>query len=242
VFFDNGVVLAKPGKSPMLLTMGQLAALEGSRILDARTVDDVEVREDKLSGQARLRLRTGEKLVLSWWVAIGNRGVEVENLLSAVFVGNVEQAPADPGARVLKVGATFALAGALFAGASMGVRALTHDAPPPPPPAAPPVTLSPNEQVVRNELSAVCPPWVDFVSKVPRGDRPDPIALRPIVDALRPRFGNAAGVIPAYAEARDEVEYLQGFSRKPVDEVNRESVSRVAYAMDSITKACAGPA
>jgi hypothetical protein len=92
----------------------------------------------------------------------------------------------------------------------------------------------------RTELSAACPPWQMFAGSVHAGDRPDPVALRPIVDGIRPRFENAAGAgaYPAYAAARDEVVFLQDYAHRAPDVAARESVSRVAWAMRTVSAAC----
>jgi hypothetical protein len=95
--------------------------------------------------------------------------------------------------------------------------------------------------MIRAELRPSCPSWLDFAANVGTGDRPDPAALRPIVDGLRPHFDAAAGVAGAdasYGSARDELGYLQDLARKPADAVGRESVSRVHYSMDKVTSAC----
>ena len=36
----------------------------------------------------------------------------------------------------------------------------------------------------------------------------------------------------------DEAAYLQDYARRPVEEVARESVSRIGFAMRTITSAC----
>jgi hypothetical protein len=112
--------------------------------------------------------------------------------------------------------------------------------PPPPRVRAPAPTLPPAEQLARDELNAACPPWQELAAALPAGERPDPVALRPIVDGLRPRFDNAVAVggHPSYAAARDEVAYLQDYARRPPEAVGLESVSRVAWAMRLVSQAC----
>jgi hypothetical protein len=127
----------------------------------------------------------------------------------------------------------------VLAGAGFGASRLLASDPPPPPPPAPPVTLPPVEVAARAELASTCPPWNAFAAAVPAGERPDPKALGPIVRALHPHLVLAAGAVPFYAAARDEAEYLQGYAGRTADEIQRESVSRVQYALTTVSDACA---
>jgi hypothetical protein len=128
----------------------------------------------------------------------------------------------------------------LAVAAYLGLSTLLEGDPPPPPPPAPTTTLPAPEQAARTSLQQACPAWQQFAGGVAPGDRPDPAALRPVVDGMRPWFVAAAdaGADPIYATARDEVGYLQDYARRPVDDVARESVSRVTFAMRTVSSAC----
>jgi hypothetical protein len=241
VAYDGMLVLASRG-APENLLAPQLAAQDpASRLLDARSVDDVSVREDVFGGQATLRLRDGEVVVVGW-PGRGNRGVSVENLLAHAFPGKVDQGPAEIGRRAVRFFAGLAVSLVVLAAAVAGLSVLFRSDPPPPPPAAPPVTVPPVEQAARTELQAACPPWQSFAAGVPAGERPDPAQLRPIIDGIKGRFDAAAtleGVDPSYVAAREEVLYLQDYSRRTPEAVGLESISRVAYAMRVVSGACA---
>jgi hypothetical protein len=62
--------------------------------------------------------------------------------------------------------------------------------------------------------------------------------MRKLVDGMRPRFDNAAAAQPSYVPARDEVGYLQDYSRRTQEAVDHESIARIRYAMDKVTGAC----
>ncbi len=241
VVYDGLLVLASRG-APDSLPSGQLAAQDGdSRILDAASVVDVVVREDALSGKATIRQRNGNEIVVAW-PGRKNRGFSAENLLAHAFPGTVDQGPDE---RVRRTARGMALAGfviLVLVAAWIGLSVLLEGDPPPPPPAAPPVTVAPAEQSARDELNAACPPWQLYAASVGPGDRPVPGEMRPIVDGIRGRFDAAAGVAgvdPAYATARDELAYLQDYARRPPDAVQLESVSRVAFALRTVSAACA---
>jgi hypothetical protein len=240
VAYDGVLVLASPG-APLNLLAPQLAAQDAeSRRLDANLVEDVLVREDRTGGKASIRLRSGEVVVVTW-PGRKNKGVAVENLLAHAFPGKVDLGSSEIGRRAVRTVVKVVVALVLLAGAGFGLSVLLRSDPPPPPPPAPPVTLPPAEQTARAELAQACPPWQAFAAAVPVGERPDPTALRPIVDGIRPRFDNAAnlGADPAYAAARDEVAYLQDYARRTPEQVELESVSRVSYAVRTVTAACA---
>jgi hypothetical protein len=240
VVYDGSVVIAKRG-TPTNLTASQLAAQQpSSRLVPADSVADVVVREDVVSGQARVHLRNGDELVIRW-PAWRNRGASVENMLTHAFPGKVDQGDPEIVKRTVRVMMTIGVAILVAVGSFLGASALFKSDPPPPPPPAPPTTLPPVEQMVRAELRGSCPAWLDFAANVRAGDRPDPAAMRPIVDGLRPHFDTVAGIAgvdAGYPAARDEVAYLQDLARKPADAVGRESVSRVHYAMDKVTDSC----
>lgn len=239
VVYEGMLVLAGRGASADLLAP-QLAAQDPeSRLLDANIVDDVAVREDALSGAATIRLRSGEVVALQW-PARKNRGVSGENLLAHAFPGKVDQGPSEVARRAIRTMATLGAGILVIALLWAGLSVVLRSDPPPPPPPAPPPTLPPAEQLARDELNAVCPPWLTLAAAVPAGERPDPTQLRPIVDGIRARFDNAAaaGAHPSYAVARDEVAYLQDYARRSPEAVGLESVSRVAWAMRSVTDAC----
>jgi hypothetical protein len=126
-----------------------------------------------------------------------------------------------------------------LAGIAFGAAKLLAADPPTPPPPAPPVTLAPVEVMVRAELASTCPAWAAFAAAIPAGERPDPAALGPVVGALHPHLVKAAGPVPYYAAARDEAEYLQGYAGRTPEEIERESVSRVQYALTTVSAACA---
>ena len=240
VVYDGMLVVASRGASAELLAP-QLAAQDpGSRLLDAKVVDDVVVREDALSGKATIRLRNGEVVVLSW-PGRKNRGASAETLLAHAFPGKVDQGSSDVVRRLVRAMVALAVALVVGAGVWAGASVLLREDPPPPPPPPPAPTLSPAEQSARAELAQACPPWQAFAAAVPAGDRPDPTQLRPIVDGIRGRFDAAAdaGADPAYAAARDEVAYLQDYGRRTPDAAGQESVSRLAWAMRSVSSACA---
>jgi hypothetical protein len=239
VAYDGNLVIAKRG-APENLTSGQLAAQDpSSRILTADAVEEAIVREDMVSGQVRMKLRVGDDVVVRWpgWK---NRGLSAENLLAHAFPGKVDQGSPEIAKRTVRVmvtlGVTILVAVILF----LGLSALLKGDPPPPPPPAPTTTLPAPEQAARTALQQTCPAWQQFAGTVAPGDRPNPVTLRPVADGMRPWFDAAAdaGADPIYAAARDEVGYLQDFSRRPVAEVARESVSRVAFAMRTVTSAC----
>jgi hypothetical protein len=240
VAYDGNLVVAKRG-APENLTSGQLAAQDpGSRLLAADNVSDAIVREDAVSGQVRIHMaHTTEELVVRWpgWK---NRGVSAENLLAHSFPGKVDQGSPEIAKRTIRVMA--GLGGAILAAVVLylGLSALLKGDPPPPPPPAPTTTLSPPEQAARAALQPVCPGWQQFAGGVAPGERPNPTALRPVADGMREAFVAAAdaGADPLYATARDEVGYLQDYARRPVEDVARESVSRVAFAMRTVTSAC----
>lgn len=239
VAYDGNLVIAKRG-APENLTSGQLAAQDASsRILAADAVEEALVREDAISGQARIKMRVGDDVVVRWpgWK---NRGVSAENLLAHSFPGKVDQGSPEIAKRTVRVMMTLGLSILLAVAAYVGLSALLESDPPPPPPPAPPTTLAPAEQAARAALQPVCASWQQFVGSVPVGERPNPGALRPVVDGMRPAFVAAAdaGADPLYATARDEVGYLQDYARRPVDVVARESVSRVSFAMRTVSSAC----
>ena len=238
--YDGLLVLASRG-APMNLLGPQLAAQDpSSRLVDAGVVDDVTVREDRFGGKASIRLHGGEVIVLTW-PGRKNRGTAVENLLTHAFPSKVDQGPSDMARRSVRVMAMLGAVMLAMAGAWMGLSVVLRSDPPPPPAPTPAPTLAPAELAARAELNAACAPWVTLAASVPRGQRPDPLALRPIVDSLRPRFDTAAqaGADPSYASARDEVAYLQDYARRSPEAVRLESVSRVAWAMRAVSSACA---
>lgn len=239
--YEGAAVLARRSRTDMSgLTVGQAAAAHPeNRMIAAAEVDDIAVREDGLSGRARIRLRKGERLALSWW-GRGNRGLAVENLLSHAFPGTVDQAPPQIPLRVAKAVAAVAGALAVFFVVMKAVAVLTPDpAPPPPPPAAAPVTLPPAEEAARTALAPACSTWRTFAPTVPVGERPAPAALRPVADAARGGFDAAAAASADYAPARDELAYLQAYAKRPAPEAAKESLARVRYAMDAVSAACA---
>jgi hypothetical protein len=100
------------------------------------------------------------------------------------------------------------------------------------------VTIPPAEQMARAELRSGCPAWTSYAATIPAGERPDPGALKPVVNPLRPHFDAAAGAVASYGAARDEVAYLQDYAGRDADAIARESVSRVAYAVSTVSAAC----
>lgn len=239
VAYDGHLVIAKRG-APDNLSSGQLAAQDASnRIVAADAVEEAIVREDAVSGQVRIVLRNGDDVVVRWpgWK---NRGVSAENLLAHSFPGKVDQGSAEIAKRTVRVMMTLGVSILLAVAAYLGLSALLKGDPPPPPPPAPPTTLPAPEQAARTALQQACPPWREFAASVPVGERPNPTTLRPVVDGMRPWFVAAAdaGADPIYAAARDEVGYLQEYARRPVADVARESVSRVMFAMRTVTSAC----
>lgn len=245
VAFENGLVLAarprgkKAAAARAGLSAGQLAGLEESnRLIPASAVEEVLVREDKVGGRASVQLTSGERVVLSWW-GPHNRSVEAEHLLADTFPGRVDQDDPAVVKRVLKGVAALAVGVAAVVAVFAGASALLASDPPPPAPPAPPVTVAPAEQALRAELAPACGPWMAFAGAMAPGDRPNPAALRPVVDGLRGPFDAAAAASPDYAVARDEVVYLQDYARRPADATARESVSRVGYAVRQVSDACA---
>ena len=239
VAYDGNLVLARRG-APENLTSGQLAAQDpNSRILAAEAVDEAIVREDAVSGQVRIKTRVGDDVVVRWpgWK---NRGVSAENLLAHSFPGKVDQGSPEIAQRTVRVMGL--LGGAILVAvvAYLGLSALLKGDPPPPPPPAPTTTLAPPEQAARTALQQACPAWREFAGGVPIGDRPNPTAMKPVVDGMRPWFVAAAdaGADPIYTTARDEVAYLQEYAARPAADVARESVSRVNFAMRTVTSAC----
>lgn len=237
VLYDKSILLASRG-APTNVAIGPLAAQDAtSRIIDDALVDDVSVREDSLSGKATIHLRSGERLVLSWR-ARPNRGSSAEDLLASAFPGKVDQGSSEVTVRTVRAMAALGVVMLLLVAGWMGLSSLLAGDPPPPPPPAPPPTLAPAEQAARAELEAVCGAWTAFAGLIPPGERPDPAALRPVADAMKPRFDAAATALGDYAPARDEVAYLQDYARRPADAVARESSSRVAYAVRTVSAAC----
>jgi hypothetical protein len=166
--------------------------------------------------------------------------VSAENLLAHAFPGKVDQGSPEIARRTVRVMMGLGVSILLAVAAYLGLSALLHGDPPPPPPPAPPTTLPAAEQAARTALQQACPAWQQFAGSVPAGDRPVPTAMRPVVDGIRPWFVAAAdsNADPIYAAARDEVGYLQDYARRPVDDVARESVSRVEFAMRTVSSAC----
>ena len=239
VAYDGNVVIAKRG-APENLTSGQLAAQDpSSRILTAEAVEEAIVREDAVSGQVRITLRAGDDVVVRWpgWK---NRGVLAENLFAHAFPGKVDQGSPEIAKRTIRLMVGLGVTILLAVAAYLGLSTLLEGDPPPPPAPAPPTTIAPAEQAARTALQQGCPAWQQFSAGVRTGDRPDPTAMRPVVDGMRPWFVAAAdaGADPLYATARDEVGYLQEYARRPVEDVARESVSRVSFAMRTVTSAC----
>ena len=240
VVYDGMLVLASRG-APEHLLAPQLAAQDaGSRRLDGDLVDDVVVREDAMGGKARIHLRSGEVVSLSW-PGRKNRGASVENLLAHAFPGKVDQGSSELGARAVRAVAAVGAAILVLAGLFVGLSALLQGDPASEAPPAPPPTLAPAEQTARDELTAACPPWQAFAAAVPAGDRPDPAQLRPVVEGIRGRFEAAAatGADPSYAAARDEVIYLQDYAGRTAEAARMESISRVSWAMRTVSAACA---
>lgn len=240
IAYDGMLVLASPGACADL-PAPQLAAQDpASRLLDARVVDEVVVREDAISGKAVLRLRNGEQVVLTW-PGRKNRGTPAETLLAHAFPGKVDQGSSEIVRRLVRPIAVVAVAVLVLAGVGAGASVLLRDDPPPPPPPPAAPVLSAAEQAARAELSQACPSWLAFAAGVPAGERPDPAQLRPVVDGIRGRFDVAAdaGADAAYAAARDEVAYLQEYGRRTPEAAGQESVSRLAWAMRAVSTACA---
>lgn len=244
VAFDNAVVLAAPAKGKKALaaraalSAGQLAGLDPSnRVIDAGTVDEAFVRQDIVSGRSSIHLTSGERLVLSWW-GWQNRGVEAEELLAGAFPGRVDQASGGIVLRVAKAAVALAGGAAVVVGLLAGASVLLAEDPPPPAPPAPPSTIAPAEQALRDGLAPACAPWAAFAATVSSGDRPDPAALRPVVDGLRGPLDAATAISADYTVARDEAAYLHDYARRPSDAAARESVSRVHYAIRQVSQAC----
>ncbi|HUP86716.1 MAG TPA: hypothetical protein VM143_13715 [Acidimicrobiales bacterium] len=240
VAYDGNLVLAKRG-APSNVTSSQLAGQDASsRILTAEAVEEAIVREDAISGQARMRLRNGDTIVVRWpgWK---NRSHSAENLLAHAFPGKVDQGSPEIAKRTVRVMVGLGVGILLAVVAFLGLSALLQGDPPPPPPPTPPTTLPAAEQAARTALQQACPSWQQFAGSVATGERPVPTAMRPVVDGIRPWFVAAAdaGADPLYAAARDEVGYLQEYARRPVDDVARESISRVAFAIRTVSSACA---
>lgn len=245
VAFDNAVVLAAPAKGKKALaaraalSAGQLAGLDASnRVIDAATVNEAFVRQDIVSGRSSIHMASGERLVLSWW-GWQNRGVEAEELLAGAFPGRVDQASGGMVLRVAKAAVAAACGAAVVVGLLAGASVLLAKDPPPPAPPAPPLTIAPAEQALRDALAPACAPWTAFAATVSPGDRPDPVALRPVVDGLRGPLDAATAISADYTVARDEAAYLHDYARRPPDAAARESVSRVGYAMRQVSEACA---
>lgn len=241
VAYDGNLVIAKRG-APENLTSGQLAAQDpSSRIVAAEAVEEALVREDAVSGQVRLKMRAGDDLVVRW-PAWKNRGFSAENLLAHSFPGKVDQGSPEIAKRTVRVMVGLGVTILLAVVAYLGLSALLEGDPPPPPPPAPPTTLAPAEQAARSALQQpqACPAWQAFAGSVPTGERPNPAAMRPVVDGMRPAFVAAAdaGSDPSYVTARDEVGYLQEYARRAVEDVARESISRVSFAMRTVSSAC----
>jgi hypothetical protein len=239
VAYDGNLVLAKRG-APTNLTSTQLAAHDASsRLLAADAVEEAIVREDAVSGQARMRLRGGETVVVRWpgWK---NRGVSAENLFTHAFPGKVDQGSPEIAKRTVRLMVGLGVSILVAVAAYLGLTTLLHGDPPPPPPAAAPTTIPAPEQAARTALQQACPAWQQFAGTIPAGERPVPTAMRAVVDGIRPWFVAAAdaGADPIYATARDEVGYLQDYARRPVDDVARESVSRVTFAIRTVSSAC----
>lgn len=237
VVYDTSMVLARRG-APRNLTAGQLAAHDSSaRLIEERAVVDVTVREDKVSSQVTVHLRDGEVVSFAW-LGFRNRGLSAENLLAGVFPGKVDQAPSAIAQRAVKAMGALGVLLLLGVGVSIGLARLLEEGPPPPPPPPPTTTLPLVEQTARQELEGVCASWTSFASGIRAGDRPDPVALRPVVDGLKPRFDAAAVAVADYEAARNEVVYLQDYARRPPDAIARESSSRVGFALTTISSAC----
>lgn len=237
VVYEGRLVLARPGARVNLLAP-QLAAQDPtSRVIEDGLVDEVAVREDAFGGRIAVDLRHGEHLVLTWSGG-RNRRVSAEDLLTSAFPGKVDQGPSQAVPRALRLMAVFLVLAVVGFGAATGLSVLLRPDPPPPVAAAPPATLAPDERAARAALAPACDPWAAFAASVARGERPDPRLAGPLADRMRPAFDAAATAVPAYVAAREEVVYLQAYGRRPPADVARESSSRVAYALDTISAAC----
>ncbi|HET9443812.1 MAG TPA: hypothetical protein VFO65_10835 [Acidimicrobiales bacterium] len=245
VIYDGCVVLARRPRSKAArasraaMTAAQLANVHpDNRLMADTAVDDVTVREDAVGGRARFKLRSGETVTLSWWGPT-NRGVDAERLLHAAFPGRVDQSSPEVAGRVARGLGTVAAAVAVVMVLVTFVPKVFEKDPPPPPPPPPVTTLPPAEQALRAEVAAACVPWNEQVAALPAGTRPGPEVLRGPTAGMKGAFDNAAAASPAWTVARDELAYLQDYAGRPADAALRESVSRINYAIRTVSVACA---
>ncbi len=225
--------------SLLALSSGQLGTLDGgARIVRDVEVSDVAVAHDRLGGRARLALERGGELTLTWssW---GNRRADGEALLSAAFPRKAEQATVRWAPRILRAAAAALAAAAVVAGLVLGAGALLggsgpRAAPPPPVAATPPAVES-----AHAELGAACPPWRAVTAGLARGQRPDPLALRPVLTAMRPHLDAAAGLVASYAPARDQLAVLQDYAARDAASALKESSARLEFAREAVDGACA---
>jgi len=156
------------------------------------------------------------------------------------FVGDAEERVERRDRRrlVARLAAAVGAAVVFVAVAFAGVSFLTRQPATPPAAPAPVVTLPPAEVAARAEIAPTCGPWLAFDADLPATDRPDPSKMKPIVDAIYPHLASAAGAVPEYAAARDEVEYLKGYAVQRPGAIERESIGRISYAMQTVSAAC----
>jgi hypothetical protein len=241
VVYDDALVLAKPrGKRSKLaqLSPGQVAGLhEKNRLVPFGHISDIDIWERPTGGQATVWLADGSRLVFSWLKPLAGQ-TDVSALLTDAMPAKVDLAEPSVVVRVARIALRVAAVMVVLVGLKLGLGVLLRADPPRPAPPAPPPTLSPAQRVAHDELAKACAPWRTFLAQLAPGERPDPGALRPIVDGMRPRFDAAAVADPSLVPATSELGWLQDYARRPPPEAAKESGGRITYAVRTVDSAC----
>lgn len=241
VVYDDALVLAKARRGRAKLSQlspGQVAGLhEKNRLVPFSHISDVDVWERPTGGQATVWLADGSRLVFSWLKPLTGQ-TDVTALLTDLMPAKVDLAEPSVVVRVARIAIRVAAVMVAVVGLKLGLGVLLRADPPRPAPPAPPTTLSPAQRVAHDELARACAPWRTFVAQLAPGARPDPAALRPIVDGMRPRFDAAAGADPSLAPATSELGWLQDYARRPPTEAAKESGGRITFAIRLVDSAC----
>ena len=225
--------------SPM--TPGQVLGLHPDNVMiNAADVESADVWERFPGGELVLTLHNGVEHRFTW-LDRRDRKVDVAETLVDVLPGRVAVEPPERSVQVRRLlGVVAAVAAALVVLVALftGVGKLLEGDPPPPPPPAPPTTVSPARQAVQSALGPPCGPWRAYSSGLAPGTRPDPVALRPLTDALRQPMDAAVAADPSLEPARAELAFLADYVRRTPEDAGRESAARIAFAMRGVDAAC----
>jgi hypothetical protein len=247
VVYDGALVLAKAkgGRKRLErlgpMTPGQVLSLHPANVLvNAADVSSADVWERFPGGEVVLTLHNGVEHRFAW-LDRRDRDVDVAEVLVDVLPERV--AVEDPPTsvqvrRLVKVIAVVVLAVVVLVAAFTAVGNLLEGDPPPPPPPAPPTTLSPAQQAVQSALGPPCGPWRQLMATVPAGARPDPAAVRPVIEPLRVGMEAAVAADPSFQAAQQAVAELQAYAR-PGEDPALYPTLRLQFFRDRIDEACA---